>query len=138
MRPVDRRTPTSRSIRATSARSIRIRCYARCAPYRQGFETADFSRARGGIRTHTPLRATDFESAVSTVPPLGPGAAGYRRARPVESEPMATTILQRRLVDVSERLKRLRAELLVTEEQVAFLDGEAEEFRLRALMSETP
>ena len=51
---------------------------------------------------------------------------------------MTRTILQRRLVDVSERLKRLRAELAVTEEQVAFLDGEAEESRLRALMSETP
>jgi len=51
---------------------------------------------------------------------------------------MTRTILQRRLVDVSERLKRLRAELAVTNEQVSFLDGEAEEFRLRALMSETP
>ena len=51
---------------------------------------------------------------------------------------MTRTILQRRLVDVSERLKRLRAELAVTDEQVSFLDGEAEESRLRALMSETP
>ena len=51
---------------------------------------------------------------------------------------MTRTILQRRLVDVSERLKRLRAELAVTDEQVAFLDGEAEESRMRALMSETP
>lgn len=51
---------------------------------------------------------------------------------------MTRTILQRRLVDVSDRLKRLRAELVVTEEQVSFLEGEAEEFRLRALVSETP
>jgi hypothetical protein len=51
---------------------------------------------------------------------------------------MTRTILQRRLVDVSERLKRLRAELAVTNEQVSILEGEAEEFRLRALMSETP
>lgn len=51
---------------------------------------------------------------------------------------MTRTILQRRLVDVSDRLKRLRAELAVTNEQVAFLDGEAEESRLRALVSETP
>ena len=29
--------------------------------------------ARGGTRTHTPLRATDFESVASAVPPLGPG-----------------------------------------------------------------
>ena len=51
---------------------------------------------------------------------------------------MTRTILQRRLVDVSDRLKRLRAELAVTNEQAAFLEGEAEESRLRALMSETP
>src|SRR4029078_6000269 len=51
---------------------------------------------------------------------------------------MTRAILRRRLVDVSDRLKRLRAELTVTNEQVAFLEGEAEEARLRALMSETP
>lgn len=51
---------------------------------------------------------------------------------------MSRAILHRRLVDVSERLKRLRSELAVTEEQVAFLEGEAEEARLRALVSETP
>ena len=41
-------------------------------------------------------------------------------------------------MDVSERLKRLRAELAVTEEQLAFLEEEAEDARLRALVSETP
>jgi len=41
-------------------------------------------------------------------------------------------------VDVSERIKRLRAELAVTEEQLAFLEEEAEDARLRALVSETP
>lgn len=51
---------------------------------------------------------------------------------------MAGSILQRRLLDVSERLKRLRAELAVAEEQVAFLEAEAEEARLRALVAETP
>ena len=30
--------------------------------------------AGGGSRTHTPLRATDFESAASAIPPLRPGA----------------------------------------------------------------
>jgi hypothetical protein len=38
---------------------------------------------------------------------------------------MSQSILQRRLVDVSERLKRIRAELAVTEEQVLFLEEEA-------------
>ncbi len=51
---------------------------------------------------------------------------------------MARSILQRRLVDVSDRLKRLRAELAVTDEQLAFLEDEAEDARIRALMSETP
>lgn len=51
---------------------------------------------------------------------------------------MSQSILQRRLVDVSERLKRMRAELAATEEQLAFLEEQAEEVRLRALMAETP
>src|SRR5882762_9232667 len=51
---------------------------------------------------------------------------------------MARSMLQRRLVDASERVKRLRAELAVTEEQLAFLEEEAEDARLRALVAETP
>ncbi len=51
---------------------------------------------------------------------------------------MARSILQRRLVDVSDRLKRLRAERAVTEEQLVFLEDEAEDARLRALVAETP
>lgn len=51
---------------------------------------------------------------------------------------MSQSLLQRRLVDVSERLKRIRAELAVTEEQLGFLEEEAEDVRLRALVAETP
>jgi hypothetical protein len=51
---------------------------------------------------------------------------------------MSQSILQRRLVDVSERLKRIRAELAVTEEQLHFLEEEAERQRMRALVAETP
>jgi uncharacterized coiled-coil DUF342 family protein len=51
---------------------------------------------------------------------------------------MSRSILQRRLIDVSERVKRLRAELGVTEEQLAFLEEEADDTRLRSLMAETP
>jgi hypothetical protein len=51
---------------------------------------------------------------------------------------MSQSILQRRLVDVSERLKRIRAELSVTEEQLTFFEEEAENQRLRALVAETP
>jgi hypothetical protein len=51
---------------------------------------------------------------------------------------VSQSILKRRLVDVSDRIKRQRAELAVTEEQLAFLEEEAEDARLRALVSETP
>ena len=51
---------------------------------------------------------------------------------------MSQSLLERRLVDVSERLKRIRAELAVTEEQLGFLEEEAEDVRLRALVAETP
>jgi hypothetical protein len=46
--------------------------------------------------------------------------------------------LERRLFENNDRLKRLRADLAVAREQVAFLDSEAEDARLRALVSETP
>jgi len=51
---------------------------------------------------------------------------------------MPRTLLQRRLIDVSDRLKRLRAELAVSDEQCQFFEAEAEDARLRALVSETP
>ena len=51
---------------------------------------------------------------------------------------MSRTLLQRRLIDVSDRLKRLRADLAVADEQCTFLEAEAEDARLRALVSETP
>jgi len=47
-------------------------------------------------------------------------------------------MIERRLVDVSERLKRLRAEYAVALEQHGFLEAEADEARLRSLVSETP
>ena len=51
---------------------------------------------------------------------------------------MNRTILERRLVDVSERLKRLRAEYSVTAEQLVFMEDDAEDKRLRSLVAETP
>ncbi|MEY3806570.1 MAG: hypothetical protein RIR69_1382 [Actinomycetota bacterium] len=38
--------------------------------------------ARGGTRTHTPFRTTDFESVASAIPPLGPGLASVQRVTP--------------------------------------------------------
>jgi uncharacterized coiled-coil DUF342 family protein len=51
---------------------------------------------------------------------------------------MSRWLVERRLSDVSARLKRLRGELQVIDEQLAFLADAADETRLRALMSETP
>ena len=51
---------------------------------------------------------------------------------------MSKSLLQRRLVDVSERLRQVRAELAVSDEQAAFLQEEADDARMRALVSETP
>ena len=51
---------------------------------------------------------------------------------------MSQSILRRRLIDVSERLKRVRAELAVAEEQLVFFEEVAEDARMRALVAETP
>jgi hypothetical protein len=51
---------------------------------------------------------------------------------------MTRTLLERRLIDVSDRLKRLLADVAVADEQCAFFESEAEDARLRALVSETP
>jgi hypothetical protein len=51
---------------------------------------------------------------------------------------MSRWLVERRLTDVSARLKRLRAEVQVIDEQLLFLAEAADETRLRALMSETP
>lgn len=47
-------------------------------------------------------------------------------------------MIERRLVDVSDRLRRVRDELRVSEEQALFFEEEADDARLRALVSETP
>jgi hypothetical protein len=51
---------------------------------------------------------------------------------------MPRSLLERRLADGAQRLKELRAELDVTDEQLRALTDEADEARLRALVSETP
>ncbi|WP_334144548.1 hypothetical protein [Rhabdothermincola sp.] len=51
---------------------------------------------------------------------------------------MTRSLVERRLAEVSEQLKRLRRDLAVAEEQLAHFADEAEEARLRSLVSETP
>jgi predicted nucleic acid-binding Zn-ribbon protein len=51
---------------------------------------------------------------------------------------MARVLVERRLRDVGMRLKRLREELVVTDEQLIQLADEADDARIRSLVSETP
>lgn len=51
---------------------------------------------------------------------------------------MKRSRIERRLVDIGGQLRELRSELLVIDEQLAQLAGEADDARLRSLVSETP
>ncbi|HAQ22784.1 MAG TPA: hypothetical protein DGF10_08050 [Acidimicrobiaceae bacterium] len=50
---------------------------------------------------------------------------------------MARPVIERRLTEIGERLARLRSDLAVTEEQLAHLVAEADDARVRSLVSET-
>ena len=51
---------------------------------------------------------------------------------------MARSGVERRLTQVSDQLKALRADIAVADEQLAHFADEAEDARIRALVSETP
>lgn len=51
---------------------------------------------------------------------------------------MTRSLLERRLGEVAGRLRELRQELVVSDEQLSHLAEQADEARLRALVSETP
>lgn len=51
---------------------------------------------------------------------------------------MSRALIERRLVDVSTRLRRAREELAVIDEQLEVLADTAEASRVRSLVSETP
>ena len=51
---------------------------------------------------------------------------------------MSRSVVERRLSELSERLKAVRRDLAVADEQLAHFDGEADDARLRALVAETP
>ena len=51
---------------------------------------------------------------------------------------MSRASIERRLLELSDRIKQASAELAVTDEQLTFLDEEAEDARLRAIVAETP
>jgi hypothetical protein len=51
---------------------------------------------------------------------------------------VSRSLIERRLTDVNARLRRAREDLAVMDEQLAALADDAEQARLRALVSETP
>ena len=51
---------------------------------------------------------------------------------------MSRSLVERRLAEVGARLKQLREELSVSDEQLGHLAEAADDARLRALVSETP
>jgi hypothetical protein len=51
---------------------------------------------------------------------------------------MSQSLVERRLSEVSSRLRQLREELAVSDEQLGHLAETADDARLRALVSETP
>ena len=51
---------------------------------------------------------------------------------------MSKWLVERKLSEAAERLRQLRAELGVVDEQLAFLADAADDARLRAMVSETP
>jgi hypothetical protein len=51
---------------------------------------------------------------------------------------MSRSLVERRLTEVGEQLKALRRELAVADEQLEHFVDEADDARLRALVSETP
>lgn len=50
---------------------------------------------------------------------------------------MSRVLIERRLMDVAQRLKRAREELAVIDDQLAVLADAADEARIRSLVSET-
>jgi hypothetical protein len=51
---------------------------------------------------------------------------------------VSRALIERRLMDVAERLRRAREELAVIDEQLEVLNDAADEARVRSLVSETP
>jgi uncharacterized coiled-coil DUF342 family protein len=51
---------------------------------------------------------------------------------------MSRVLIERKLFDVAQRLKRAREQLSVIEEQLAVMSEAADEARIRSLVSETP
>ncbi len=83
---------------------------------------------------NTPQRAANSRRGRIAQSSMSPA----RPRTPRISGPMSRSMLERKLIEVGERLKQLRAELVVTDEQFSHFAEAADDARLRALVSETP
>lgn len=114
-------------------------------------------RATGGTRTLKPRRAAGFEPALyansSTVAEVrspryqlagGPSSHLGLEDLSVPAGPvlhfaaMTRATLERRLTDIGAQLRDLRRDLAIADEQLAHFADEADDARLRSLVSETP
>jgi predicted nucleic acid-binding Zn-ribbon protein len=77
-----------------------------------------------------------LQPATRTIVPGESAQAGVRGLRRLRR--MARSVLERRLSELSDRMKQLRVDLAVAEEQLAHFTDEADDARLRALVAETP
>jgi hypothetical protein len=74
----------------------------------------------------------DARAICRTIPSSGDQVAFY-------TDPgMHRSLVERRLIEVNSRLKRVREELIVVDEQLTALAEAADEARIRYLVSETP
>ena len=72
-------------------------------------------------------------------PSLGTAPAlALRSGRRSYTAVMSRSLVERRLSEVAEQLKSLRRDLAVADEQLGHFADEADDARLRALVSETP
>ena len=83
------------------------------------------------------MSAAEPAASVRTRRP-GPAGRGERTTGAYNRRSMQRFLLERRIRDVHTRLVRAREELAVLDEQLAVVADEAEEARLRSLVSETP
>ena len=87
-------------------------------------------------------KSSDREVLRVQVPPRArvdrmPCQASALRPSPTLAGLMARPVIERRLMEIGERLRGLRADLAVADEQLAHFTDEADNARVRALVSET-
>ena len=92
------------------------------------------SSDRKVVRVQVPPRARDDGKPVRCAPKR---RRGRRSGSRTLVRPMARPVVERRLTALGSRLVRLREDLAVAEEQLAHFAADADDARVRSLVSET-